>query len=108
MGTLHRFRPSFLVKINPPMYLQPSEFHHMCLRHEVLELENVNSLPLEAENSHLDSHRRCSATPYVSPADFGTTTVVKTLKTLIKEVRYKFYAYDYSYIYEIHYICNHQ
>uniref|UniRef100_A0A0D9Y694 Zinc finger CCCH domain-containing protein 4 n=1 Tax=Oryza glumipatula TaxID=40148 RepID=A0A0D9Y694_9ORYZ len=87
MGTLHQFRPSFLVKINPPMYLQPSEFHHMCLRHEVLELENVNSLPLEAENSHLDSHRRCSATPYVSPADFGTTTVVKTLKTLIKEMK---------------------
>jgi hypothetical protein len=87
MGTLHRFRPSFLVKINPPMYLQPSEFHHMCLRHEVLELENVNSLPLEAENSHLDSHRRCAATPYVSPADFGTTTVVKTLKTLIKEMK---------------------
>uniref|UniRef100_A0A0E0MU51 Zinc finger CCCH domain-containing protein 4 n=1 Tax=Oryza rufipogon TaxID=4529 RepID=A0A0E0MU51_ORYRU len=48
MGTLHRFRPSFLVKINPPM---------------------------------------CAATPYVSPADFGTTTVVKTLKTLIKEMK---------------------
>uniref|UniRef100_A0A0E0MU52 Zinc finger CCCH domain-containing protein 4 n=1 Tax=Oryza rufipogon TaxID=4529 RepID=A0A0E0MU52_ORYRU len=29
----------------------------------------------------------CAATPYVSPADFGTTTVVKTLKTLIKEMK---------------------
>ncbi|KAF0919513.1 hypothetical protein E2562_029630 [Oryza meyeriana var. granulata] len=82
MGTLHRFRPSFLVKINPPTYLQPSEFHHMCLHHE-----NMNSVPLEAENSHLDSHRRCAATPYVSPTDFGASTVVKTLKTLIKEMK---------------------
>uniref|UniRef100_A0A0D9UZ78 Zinc finger CCCH domain-containing protein 4 n=1 Tax=Leersia perrieri TaxID=77586 RepID=A0A0D9UZ78_9ORYZ len=87
MGTLHRFRPSFLVKINPPMYLQPSEFHHMCLHREVLTLENLNSLPLEAESSHFDAHRRCAATPYVSLTDFGASTVVKMLKTLIKEMK---------------------
>lgn len=87
MSTLHRFRPSFLVKINPPMYLQPSEFYHTCLHHGVLELENMNSLSLEAENPHFESQRRCAATPYVSPTDFGATTIVKTLKMLIKEMK---------------------
>uniref|UniRef100_J3KYE9 Zinc finger CCCH domain-containing protein 4 n=1 Tax=Oryza brachyantha TaxID=4533 RepID=J3KYE9_ORYBR len=87
MGTLHRFRPSFLVKINPPMYLQPFEFHHVCRHHEVLELENTNPLPSEAENSQLDSHSSCAATPYVSPTDFGASIVVKTLKKLIKEMK---------------------
>ncbi|KAJ1283138.1 hypothetical protein BS78_03G106100 [Paspalum vaginatum] len=87
MKQLHRFRPSFLVKINPPKYLQPSEFKHTCL-HEILELdEDMDSLSLEAENSHSDPQKRCAATPYVSPTDFGTTTIVEMLKTLVKEMK---------------------
>lgn len=86
MMQLHRFRPSFLVKINPPKYRQPSEFNHMCL-HEILDLEeDMDSLSLEAENSHGDSQKRCSASPYVSATDFGTTAIVEMLKTLVKEV----------------------
>ncbi|KQK03657.1 hypothetical protein BRADI_2g09177v3 [Brachypodium distachyon] len=87
MSTLHRFRPSFLGKINPPMYLQPSEFHHACLHHEVLEIEDMNSLLLEAENPHLDSQMKCAATPYVSPTDFGAALTVVILQTLIKEMK---------------------
>jgi len=85
MMQLHRFRPSFLVKINPPKFLQPSEFNHTCL-HKILDLEkDMDSLSLE--NSHSDSQKRCAATPYVSPTDFGTSTIVELLKTLVKEVR---------------------
>ncbi|CAO2185089.1 unnamed protein product [Urochloa humidicola] len=88
MQQLHRFRPSFLVKVNPPKYLQPSEFNHTCLHHETLELEkDRDSLSLEAENSHCDSQKRCAATPYVSQTDFGTTTIVEMLKTLVKEMK---------------------
>lgn len=84
---LHRFRPSFLVKVNPPKFLQPSEFNHTCLHHEILDLEeDMDSLSLEAENSHSDSQKRCAATPYVSPTDFETSTTVEMLKTLVKEV----------------------
>ena len=86
MSTLHRFRPSFLVEINRPRYLQPAEFHHSCLHHEVLEPEGMNPLSLEAENSHLDSLRKCVATPYVSPTDFEVTLTVVALKALITEV----------------------
>lgn len=86
MCTLHRFRPSFLVEIDPPKYLQPSEFHHVCLHHNVLEPEDMNSLSLESENSHLGSQRKCAATPYVSATDFGVTLTVVVLKALIKEV----------------------
>lgn len=87
MMQLHRFRPSFLVKINPPKYLQPSEFNHTCL-HEILGLEkDMDSLSLEAENSHSGPQKRCAATPYISPTDFGTTTIVEMLKTLVKEMK---------------------
>jgi hypothetical protein len=87
MMQLHRFRPSFLVKINPPKHVQPSKFNHTCLHHETLERdEDMNSLSLEGENSHSDSQKRCAATPYVSQSDFGTTTIVEMLKTLVKEV----------------------
>ena len=48
---------------------------------------DMDSLSLEAENSHSDSQKRCAATPYVSPTDFGTSTIVELLKTLVKEVR---------------------
>ncbi|CAD6239092.1 unnamed protein product [Miscanthus lutarioriparius] len=86
MMQLHRFRPSFLVKINPPKFLQPSEFNHTCLCHKILDLEvDMDPLSLEAENSHSDSQKRCAATPYVSPTDFGTSTIVELLKTLVKE-----------------------
>jgi hypothetical protein len=82
---LHRFRPSFLVKINPPKFLQPSEFNHTCLHREILDLEeDVDSLSLETENAHSDSQKRCAATPYVSPTDFETSTIVEMLKTLVK------------------------
>lgn len=85
MMQLHRFRPSFLVKINPPKFLQPSEFNHTCL-HKILDLEmDMDSLSLE--NSHSDSQKRCAATPYVSPTDFGTSTIVELLKTLVKEMK---------------------
>ncbi|XP_062207511.1 zinc finger CCCH domain-containing protein 4 [Phragmites australis] len=88
MKQLHRFRPSFLVKINPPMYLQPSEFNHTCLCCEIPELEeDMDSLSLEAENSHSDSQKQCAKTPYVLPADFGTTTIVEMLKTFVKEMK---------------------
>lgn len=82
---LHRFRPSFLVKINPPKFLQPSEFNHTCLHREILDLEeDVDSLSLETENAHSDSQKRCAATPYVSPTDFETSTIVEMLNTLVK------------------------
>jgi len=88
MMQLHRFRPSFLVKINPPKFLQPSEFNHTCLFHKILDLEvDMDPLSLEAENCHSDSQKQCAATPYVSPTDFGTSTIVELLKTLVKEVR---------------------
>ncbi|KAF8724100.1 hypothetical protein HU200_021113 [Digitaria exilis] len=87
MKQLHRFRPSFLVKINPPKYLLPSKFNHTCL-HKTMELEeDMDSLSLEAENSPCDSHKRCAATPYVSQTDFGTPTIVEMLKTLVKEMK---------------------
>lgn len=86
MKQLHRFRPSFLVKINPPKYLLPSKFNHTCL-HKIMELEeDMDSLSLEAGNSPCDPEKRCAATPYVSQTDFGTTTIVEMLKTLVKEV----------------------
>ncbi|OEL23081.1 Zinc finger CCCH domain-containing protein 4 [Dichanthelium oligosanthes] len=88
MRQLHCFRPSFLVKINPPKYLQPSKFNHTCLCHEKLELEEaMDSLSLGDENSHCDSQKQCAATPYVSQTDFGTTTTVEMLKTLVKEMK---------------------
>ncbi|XP_066308656.1 zinc finger CCCH domain-containing protein 4-like [Miscanthus floridulus] len=88
MMQLHRFRPSFLVKINPPKFLQPSEFNHTCLFHKILDLEvDMDPLSLEAENCHSDSQKRCAATPYVSPTDFGTSTIVELLKTLVKEMK---------------------
>lgn len=87
MMQLHRFRPSFLVKINPPKFLRPSEFNHKCVHHGVLDLaEDMDSLSLEAENSLSDSQKRCAATPYVSPTDFDTSTIVEMLNTLVKEV----------------------
>jgi hypothetical protein len=86
MSTLHRFRPSFLMEINRPRYLQPAEFHHSCLHHEVLKPEDMNPLLLEAENSQLDSQTKCAATPYVSPTDFDATLTVVALKALITEV----------------------
>nr|CAB3476753.1 unnamed protein product [Digitaria exilis] len=87
MKQLHRFRPSFLVKINPPKYLLPSKFNHTCL-HKTMELEeDMDSLSLEADNSPCDSHKRCAATPYVSQTDFGTPTIVEMLKTLVKEMK---------------------
>nr|CAB3472702.1 unnamed protein product [Digitaria exilis] len=87
MKQLHRFRPSFLVKINPPKYLLPSKFNHTCL-HKTMELEeDMDFLSLEAENSPCDSHKRCAATPYVSQTDFGTPTIVEMLKTLVKEMK---------------------
>ncbi|CAO2203087.1 unnamed protein product [Urochloa humidicola] len=88
MQQLHRFRPSFLVKVNPPKYLQPSECNHTCLHHETLGIEeDMDSLSLEAENSHCDLQKRCAAIPYVSQTDFGTTTIVEMLKTLVKEMK---------------------
>ncbi|XP_047057420.1 zinc finger CCCH domain-containing protein 4 [Lolium rigidum] len=87
MSTLHRFRPSFLVEINRPRYLQPAEFHHSCLHHEVLKPEDMNPLLLEAENSQLDSQTKCAATPYVSPTDFDVTLTVVALKALITEMK---------------------
>ena len=87
MKQLHRFRPSFLVKINPPKYLQPSKLNHTCLHNELLDLEeDMDSLLLEAENSQCDSQKRCAATPYVLQTDFGTTTIAEMLKMLVKEV----------------------
>ncbi|KAL6850538.1 hypothetical protein ACP4OV_021165 [Aristida adscensionis] len=88
MRTLHHFRPTFLVNINPPMYLQPSEFNHKCLHQEILELEDdMNSLSLEAENSLFDSVKRCAVTPYVSSIDFGATVIAEMLKTIVKEMK---------------------
>ncbi|XP_044975687.1 zinc finger CCCH domain-containing protein 4 [Hordeum vulgare subsp. vulgare] len=87
MCTLHRFRPSFLVEIDPPKYLQPSEFHHACFHHNILEPEDMNSLSLESESSHLGSQRKCAATPYVSATDFGVTLTAVVLKALIKEMK---------------------
>ncbi|RLM92512.1 zinc finger CCCH domain-containing protein 4 isoform X1 [Panicum miliaceum] len=88
MKQLHHFRPSFLVKINPPKYLQPSKFSHTCLHNEILELEeDMDSLSLEAENSHCDSQNQCAATPNVLQTDFGTTTIVEMLKMLVKEMK---------------------
>ncbi|KAK3163551.1 hypothetical protein QOZ80_1AG0005160 [Eleusine coracana subsp. coracana] len=82
MKQLHRFRPSFLVKINPPRYFQPFKFNHTCL----LELEDKEALSLEAGNSHCDS-QKCATTPYVSQTDFGTGSIVGTLNALVKEVK---------------------
>ncbi|KAL6626494.1 hypothetical protein ACP70R_030220 [Stipagrostis hirtigluma subsp. patula] len=88
MNKLHRFRPNFLVKINPPKYLQPSEFNHTCVHHEILELEeDMDLLPSEAANSQCNSQKRCATTPYVSPTDFGTTNIVEMLKALVKEMK---------------------
>lgn len=79
MSTLHRFRPTFLLKIRPPKYLQTSEFQHACRDPELLEPEHMTSLPLEAGNSHLDSQRRCASHPYISATDFGATDIVDDL-----------------------------
>ncbi|KAL6626495.1 hypothetical protein ACP70R_030221 [Stipagrostis hirtigluma subsp. patula] len=88
MRTLHYFRPTFLVNINPPLYLQPSEFNHICLRHEMLELdEDMNSLSLEADNSHFHLLKRCAVTPYVSSTDFGAATIAEMLKMIVKELK---------------------
>ena len=46
----------------------------------------MDSLLLEAENSHCDSQKQCAATPYVLQTDFGTTTIAEMLKMLVKEV----------------------
>ncbi|TVU22437.1 hypothetical protein EJB05_32131 [Eragrostis curvula] len=88
MKQLHRFRPSFLVKTNPPRYFQPSEFNHTCNHHGIpKQVGDKDTLSLEDGNSHCDSQNKCAATPYVSQIDFGTSTIVETLKTLVKEVR---------------------
>jgi hypothetical protein len=86
MKQLHRFRPSFLVKINPPRYLQPSEFNHTCRHCEILLEKDKDTLSLDAGNSHSDSQNKCAMTPYVSQADFGTIAILETLKALVKEV----------------------
>lgn len=86
MSTLHRFRPPFLQKISPPKYLQTSEFHHACRDPELPEPEHMPSFSLQADNSHLDSQRRCASHPYISATDFGATDIVNDLKKAIKEV----------------------
>ncbi|XBJ15290.1 hypothetical protein VPH35_007211 [Triticum aestivum] len=86
MSTLHRFRPQFLLEINPPKYLQTSEFHHECRDPELPEPEHMTSLPLETDSSHLDS-QRCAAIPYISATDFGATDIVNTLMKVIEKMK---------------------
>ncbi|XP_037404418.1 zinc finger CCCH domain-containing protein 4-like isoform X2 [Triticum dicoccoides] len=86
MSTLHRFRPQFLLEINPPKYLQTSEFHHECRDTELPEPDHMTSLPLETDNSHLDS-QRCAAIPYISATDFGATDIVNTLMKVTEKMK---------------------
>ncbi|KAI5022313.1 hypothetical protein ZWY2020_059043 [Hordeum vulgare] len=87
MSTLHGFRPLFLKKTSPPKCLQTSEFHHACGDPELPEPEHMTSFSSEADNSHLDSQRRCASHPYISATDFGATDTVNDLKKVIKKMK---------------------
>lgn len=95
---LHRFRPSFLAKIEIPCYFEPYAFKHTC----ILQSEpatDLDALTLEDENLDTVTRRKCIALPYVAPDDFGAMSVSEKLKNLIKEVRFENSSY-------LNFLCN--
>jgi hypothetical protein len=94
MKQLHHFRPSFLVKIIPLRYFQPSKFNHTCRHHEILLEKDKDTLSLDPGNSHTDS-QKCAMTPYVSQTNFGTIIILETLKALAEVCFFGYLDYPY-------------
>ncbi|XP_020102929.1 zinc finger CCCH domain-containing protein 4 isoform X2 [Ananas comosus] len=86
---MHRFRPAFLAKVEPPSYFEPYAFEHTCLQSGLSELiEDMDLLTVgDDENLDLLSQKRCLAAPYVSPSHFLATSIFEKLQAIVKEIK---------------------
>ncbi|KAJ4789548.1 RNA helicase family protein [Rhynchospora pubera] len=95
VSTLHRYRPTFLTKINLPSYFEPLSFSHICqlpVHDEQCQLvEAFSSVNLKDEETNSQqlaaANNACQAVPYVGPRDFKTLTIAENLQKLLKEMK---------------------
>lgn len=86
LGSLHRYRPEFLVKSDGlPSYYDANNFQHTC--HLMSDQnENAGALVINKRLEQDPGIRKCIAVPFLGQNDFLENKVAKSLASVVKEV----------------------
>lgn len=87
LGSLHRYRPEFLVKSDGlPSYYYANNFQHTC---DLMSDQYEDAAGALVINKLLEQDpgiRKCTAVPFLGQNDFLENEVAKSLAAVVKEV----------------------